>query len=509
MPAPAQVSRIAAAAGGRTVARQTIAGRPVAQLAFADGWGAARALVALTDADTREPELQALGALFAACVPELRARAGALLRFVQQNVKFEREPVETFQASLVTLQRRAGDCDDSARLLAALARCAGVPARLAFLSCEGQPVHVFAELHTGSHYEAAETTIAGAALGEDPRAAAHRLGIRLRSDLAPGAAVTLGALHDLATTGATWTLPQGPTAVRLALETPYLQAPADLADGLGAIGLQHVKILDASSARPEEWPAAWIAMRSTTPANVIRLAWATYAGAARTLARDVADPRYVVRAAQSLDDVTPPQGAADMTKAPDPGPMPPASESRSAWARLVVAKAWAQLYPARPLTEAAADLVVAVASLETGILRNAQGAFNWGNLHGGKLADGGTCGPGTEKGYDTDGKGNRYATCFRSYPDAVAGMLDYLRVLTRGAALAALETGNPDTLAAAMKSNGYYEAPLATYAEALRANLATVRGKLDAARASAGASWYALPLVALAVGATWYVAAKG
>lgn len=512
MPAPAQVFAIAAAAGGRTIARQTIGGAPVSQLVFRDGWQAARALGGLAIADAQEPELRQLGAVFAQCFPDARARARCLLRFVQANVSFAREPVETFQSARVTLERRAGDCDDSARLLAALARCAGIPSRLAFLQTQGQPVHVFAELWTGSRYEAAETTIRGAELGEDPRAAARRLGVRLRPDLAQGEAIPMmGAIHDLAQTDKVWTLPQGPAAVRLALEVPFLQPVTDLADGLKAIGLTEIQIIDPRAARPLEWPATWIAMRPAEPSSTIRLAWGRYAGAPRQLARDVGDPKYTVRAAQTNDDATPPQGAADMTATPPPppGPMPPATESRSAWARIVVANAWPKLYPGRPLTEAAADLVVAVASLETSILRNSQGAWNWGNLHGGKLAEGAACPPGRSKGYDTDGQDNRYATCFFDYPDAVAGMVEYLRVLTRGDALAALETGDPDKLAGAMKANRYYEAPTEKYAAALRANLATVQGKLDAAKTAAGSSWYVLPAVALLAAATWYASTRG
>lgn len=512
MPAPNQTAAIAAAAGGTATRSQRIAGAPVVALAFCDGWQAARALGALAAHDAHDPQIRRIAAIACDAIPQPRRRAEVLLHFVQAHIAFAREPVETFQSAAVTLQRRAGDCDDSARLLYALARAAGIPARLAFLAAEGQPVHVFAELWTGRCYEPAETTIRGARLGEDPRAAAHRLGIRMRRDLAPGPALaTIGAVQDLATTAQTWTIPAGPISVRVALDAPALQSDADLAVGLQAIGLSDVRILDPRTARAGEWPGDWINMRPTDSAHVIRLAWGRYAGAQRTLTRDVSDPSYSVRTAQATDDATPPTTGAPMQTAdlPPVPAMPPPSEPRSAWARIVVAHAWRDLYSDRPLTEQAADLVVAVASLETQLLRASQGNFNWGNLHGGKVDCAGSCPPGSTMGHDRDGAGNKYCTCFRSYPDAVAGMRDYLRTLTRGAALAALQTGDPAALAAAMKANGYYEASVSEYTRALSENLAIVRKNLDAARNAAGLSWYVLPMIALAVGIAAIAATKG
>lgn len=98
--------------------------------------------------------------------------AARLLSAVQDRVAFEREPKELFRSPRVTWQRGAGDCDDSAVLLASLASAAGLPAELVPMGAGGAPTHVAARLFG----RWAETTLRGARLGEHPEAALVRLG---------------------------------------------------------------------------------------------------------------------------------------------------------------------------------------------------------------------------------------------------------------------------------------------------------------------------------------------
>lgn len=513
MPDHATQSRLARANRGRAEQQRALRGQPVALYSFSDPWDVARFLCALAEADAADPAIVRIGAGYARQYPDPQARARAMLIDVQNAVVFQREPQETFQSAAVTLQRGAGDCDDSARALYAIARAAGLYARLSFLQANGQPVHVFCELHTGRQWQPAETTIAGL-LGEDPRAAAARLGVTMRGDIAPGRALTMSAgpatseRHDLAISADTWQLPAAAAVVRLALEAPILQSDGDLADQLAALGLTAVEILDPSAAALD-WPADWRNMRASDGAHAIRLVQARYAGGAKTLARDL--PAYVVRAAQSLDLATPNAKDLPVQTLPAVPAMPPATESRSAWARAVLINAWAAVYPDRELTEKTADLILAVASLETGLLRGAPAnSWNWGNVHAAGPKNG-VCAPGSLPWSDSHADGSKYATCMRAYAGPVEGMVDYLRVLTRGAALAAAETGDPAALARAMKANGYYEAPEAAYAAAIAGSLRTIKGKLDAAKTAAPAGqWWPLAAVAVAISAgAYYVKMRG
>lgn len=59
---------------------------------------------------------------------------GALFRFVRDRIRFTNDivDVETVQSPRYTLHMMAGDCDDRAVLLAAMARSIGIPADLSF-----------------------------------------------------------------------------------------------------------------------------------------------------------------------------------------------------------------------------------------------------------------------------------------------------------------------------------------------------------------------------------------
>jgi len=69
------------------------------------------------------------------------AQLAALFRFVRDRITFVRDiyDVETLQGPLKTLTVGAGDCDDRATLLVALARSIGIPAELRFRVAASDP----------------------------------------------------------------------------------------------------------------------------------------------------------------------------------------------------------------------------------------------------------------------------------------------------------------------------------------------------------------------------------
>lgn len=155
------------------------------------GMTTARFLEALSANDDRAGELPP------ELVAETHRRGPAWLHaLVKKRVRFVPEKGEVFQSPATTLALGYGDCDDSARLLVAVARAAGFPARLVYFLDRGQPAHVAAAISAGSLPWGAGSTLSSAArgglrwaeatidarFGEDPFAACRRLGIR-RPDL--------------------------------------------------------------------------------------------------------------------------------------------------------------------------------------------------------------------------------------------------------------------------------------------------------------------------------------
>ena len=85
----------------------------------------------------------------------------ALHEFVRDKIRFVGDvlEVETLQTPELTLQHRAGDCDDQSILLATLLNAIGHPARfLAVDLGQGGFSHVFTETPIGPNWVAAETT---------------------------------------------------------------------------------------------------------------------------------------------------------------------------------------------------------------------------------------------------------------------------------------------------------------------------------------------------------------
>ena len=99
----------------------------------------------------------------------------ALHAAVKRRVRYVGEAIDTFQSAWQTWASGFGDCDDSARLLVALARSVGVEAGIQLMrNRDGIPVHVVAVLHDGQRWQYAEATL-DAEYGEPPIVAWGRL----------------------------------------------------------------------------------------------------------------------------------------------------------------------------------------------------------------------------------------------------------------------------------------------------------------------------------------------
>lgn len=123
--------------------------------------------------------------------------ARALHAAVKARVRYLGEAIDTFQSAWQTWSMGLGDCDDSARLIAALARSIGLQAHLAILrDPSGEPRHVATQIWDGRTWQWCEATL-DARFGEHPVDAFHRL----RAEGRP--TVITGASGDLASVS-TW-----------------------------------------------------------------------------------------------------------------------------------------------------------------------------------------------------------------------------------------------------------------------------------------------------------------
>jgi hypothetical protein len=218
-----------------------------ARMQFSDPWAAARLLQVLSDEDAGDPIVRAWAldisraALEASgwnaggptMTPELRTIVGeAIAENVQAHIRFIHEPEETFQAATTTMAAGAGDCDDHARLVYALARAAGLPAKLVFFEEDNEPIHVVAQIGDGIGMRWAETTL-GADFGEHPYAALARLGADAAAD--PMQAPGVGFLGlDFVTPGDVASRKEELNAAVVALDTDAIHCAALDGQTLGA-----------------------------------------------------------------------------------------------------------------------------------------------------------------------------------------------------------------------------------------------------------------------------------
>lgn len=185
-PNPEELRAIAKGTGCRVArTRRAHDGAHVYELACDSHAGKVQLLAALASYDAADGRVRRIAEQVAGRGNAL-AQLRRLLAFVQRSVRFQWEPVETFQHTLRTLELGYGDCDDSARAVGALAASIGYRVGLGTLSDpQGYPVHVAAMVEIGGTWLWLETTMA-AYLGEHPLAAARRLGVQTRPDLVAG-----------------------------------------------------------------------------------------------------------------------------------------------------------------------------------------------------------------------------------------------------------------------------------------------------------------------------------
>jgi transglutaminase-like putative cysteine protease len=87
-------------------------------------------------------------------------QASAIQAWVQQHIEYRRDPpdVELVQTPQVTLQLRAGDCDDHSTLTAALLQATGHPTQFIALGFRGGPLsHVLTQTLIGTKWISVET----------------------------------------------------------------------------------------------------------------------------------------------------------------------------------------------------------------------------------------------------------------------------------------------------------------------------------------------------------------
>lgn len=71
-------------------------------------------------------------------------QAIAIAEWVQENIYYVHETMETFQTPFTTLRLRAGDCDDFTVLICALIQTLGIPNKLALMKINDKWAHIFA-----------------------------------------------------------------------------------------------------------------------------------------------------------------------------------------------------------------------------------------------------------------------------------------------------------------------------------------------------------------------------
>ena len=113
-----------------------------------------------------------------------RSEASAFMSFLKRFVHYVSDPITTtggapdflelVQSPLVTLKRRAGDCDDMSTLLAALLLCVGI--RPKFVAIKSDPrrpdefSHVYVRALINGSWLGMDATVPGSYLGWEPKA---------------------------------------------------------------------------------------------------------------------------------------------------------------------------------------------------------------------------------------------------------------------------------------------------------------------------------------------------
>lgn len=110
------------------------------------------------------------------CAPRAYlCKAQAIYSFVKGYVRFERDPfgVEMLQEPLVTLKRRAGDCDDHSILVSAMLGSVGFPYAIKTIKADPRRPDEFSHVYAvvsvpGKGWMGADTSVDPAYLGWEP-----------------------------------------------------------------------------------------------------------------------------------------------------------------------------------------------------------------------------------------------------------------------------------------------------------------------------------------------------
>jgi hypothetical protein len=189
-----ELKRIARATGARVLQTNVVNanGKRTAVVEL-DIPGNAKAIVYLSQAarlDARHPTIRPLALSLRRENPDPEDFGRAVQRYVREHVIFVLEVDEVFQSAAYTLRVGAGDCDDHARCVCALALAGGCVGSkvVPVYAPNGKLGHVCAQIRMPSGaMRWAETTVA-ADWGEEPYAAVRRLGLaKHRTDITGGA----------------------------------------------------------------------------------------------------------------------------------------------------------------------------------------------------------------------------------------------------------------------------------------------------------------------------------
>ena len=185
----ARIAGLAQSRGARIehVGRVVIGGRPYAEVDVVcrDNKDAIHLLNDLaTDDAATGPMVPATARSFRNAYTTDEAFARAVHRFVRDGIEYVDDEDQIFRAGDVTLALKVGNCVNTARLIVGLCKAAGLDARAVPVpDAEGAITHTAAQIKHDGAWHWAEGTI-GAAYGEEPHAAARRLGIEVaRSDI--------------------------------------------------------------------------------------------------------------------------------------------------------------------------------------------------------------------------------------------------------------------------------------------------------------------------------------
>lgn len=471
-----------------------------------DGNAAYRYLLTLIRQDERvyRAELAHVASLFArAYGPDPLRVAMALHRWVQLQVKFTRERVETFRSPVYTMRARFGDCDDSARLLVGLYRAGGMTAKLDRLDRpNGTPKHVFARVVVGGRAYAAETTIP-ARFGEEPLDAARRLLTKGRADLVKHGGKTMSQppfpqdvprdIAGVTDSGGQLEFDPGTYGLRIVLDATHTDA--ELATWLAGEGfVLPIQVWSDAAKLPATHPDLFDGVTPEIP-DGWRLAFVQV-----TAAQDMTVNRVTGYEPFNIVD------AAAWPKPQEPAEMPANKQKRWMWNKAwFIAEAWRQIWGETP-TRHQAYLALAVAIAETTAGDAWPHVHNWGAVQKrsptaaerAQLGDprdyymgsgGGHKTPPTFlNGYDADGIGrflwvdanaapgggwNPYWVFFVAMPNDLLGAKIFLqRYLVKAPTTRELMlSANALQMATAMKVSYRYGVSIASYAKGIQARL--------------------------------------